>query len=251
LPIPQVAAVGAQANTANAGGSGALSVPLPAGVVAGQILILVVEAANEPINAIAGWTNVGTGTVVQANGVITDLTIRWMRATGSDTAPSVQATPQNHLVARIMSVYGCVTTGSPISGTPAVLADNGTTAAFSIPGGTTANADCLVVAALSTGTDVTSTAMASGWTSTTTFADPSLTEQMDNWHVTGNGGGFALAVGGKATAGAYNAITGTLTTGNTKACMSFGLIGAAAAPPGQAKRQILTHSPSYYGYSSY
>ena len=242
MAIPTFVAAGTQAQTANAGGAGPVTPGLPAGIAANDILILMVEAANEPVNAISGWANVGSGAVVQATGLVTDLTVRWLRYTGSESAPAVSITGANHVIARIAAFRGCVTSGSPINGTPAVNADNGTTTAFSIPGGTTTAVDCLVVAALSTGTDVTSTAMASGWTSTTTFS-PTLTEFFDNWHVTGNGGGFAAAYGGRAASGAYNAITGTLTTGNTKATMSFALQGAAAAASSEIWRR--TPHPSY------
>jgi hypothetical protein len=228
VTIPSVAAVGAQAQTANAGSTSALSVPLPAGVTAGQILLLFVESDVQPINAIAGYTNVGVGTVVQATGLATSLTIRWHLATGSDTAPSVQAAgTQNHLVARIMSVDGC--NAAPINGTPATFSDNTTVTSVSIPGGVTTVADCLIVAAFSTGTDVTSTSMVSGWTNASLS---SVTEQMDNWHVTGNAGGFGVAVGGLAARGAYSATTATITTGNTKACMSFALAPPYVAPTG-------------------
>jgi hypothetical protein len=193
-------------------------------------MALVVESSNQAVNAIAGWNNVGAGAVAQATGLVTLLTLRWKLATASETAPSVSiAAGGDHIVARIITFSGC-DPQNPINAT-AIGTDNGTGTAFSVPGTSTVASDCLVCAVVATGTDITSTAMASGWTSITTFANPSLTEQMDNWHLTGNGGGFAMAVGGKAAAGTYNAITGTLTTGNTKAMMSFAIKGPAVGDP--------------------
>lgn len=224
MPIPTVYAVG----TATAVTTGAASVPPPAGTVANDILILLVEAANEPLNAITGYANIGTGTVVQATGLVTSLSARWKRSAGSEGNVSVSSTPQNHLMCRIIGVRGCVTAGSPINVVNTGV-DNATGTAFSIPGATTTVADCLVIAALSTGTDVASTTKVSGWTNAS-LAAPSITEQVDNWTTNGNGGGIGAAAGGKAAAGAYNATTGTLATiGDTKAFMSFALAGAAAA----------------------
>jgi hypothetical protein len=241
VPIPTFVAAGTAANTATGGGT-SITPGLPAGIAADDILVVAIEAANEPINATTGWTNIGSGTVAQATGLITGLTLRWHRYTGSAPSTTFTLTTGNHLVGRIAAFRGCVTAGSPINGTPAVLSDNGTTTAFSIPAGTTSVADCLVVAAVATGTDVTSLVHATGWTNAS-LASPAVTEFFDNWNATGNGGGFAAAYGGKATAGAYNATTGTLTTGNTKACMSFALAGAATPPPSGMWRR--TPHPSY------
>jgi len=223
VTIPSVYAVG----TVSSVTTGAATPGIPAGTTTDDGLFLFVEAANEPLNTITGYTRIGSGAVVQATGLVTDLSAFYKRAGASETAPSVTATPQNHLIARIVGVRGIDWTGSPIN-VISTGVDNGTGTAFSIPGGTTTAVDCLVFAALSTGTDVNSTAMATGWTSTTTFASPALTEQVDNWTASGNGGGIAVAVGGRAAAGAYNAITGTLSTGNTKAFMSFAVKGVTA-----------------------
>jgi hypothetical protein len=229
MPIPTFVSVGTQAQTATGGGT-SITPGAPAGSLADDIWVVAIEAANEPINATTGWTNIGSGTVAQATGLVTGLTLRWHRYTGSAPSTTFTLTTGNHLVGRIAAFRGCVTAGSPISGTPAVLSDNGTTTSFSIPAGSTAAADCLVIAALATGTDVTSLVHASGWTNAS-LASPGVTEFFDNWHSTGNGGGFAAAYGGKAALGAYSATTGTLMTGNTKACMSFALQGAAAGAP--------------------
>src|SRR5215218_4972952 len=167
MPIPAFVAAGTGANTANTGGT-SLSVPLPAGIVADNILILTVETANEPLNTPAGWAFVGSGAVAQATGLATGLNNYWLRYTGSETAPTVSMTTGNHLVGRIAAFAGCVTSGSPINGTPATLAD---------------------------GTDVASTAHISGWTNAS-LASPAVTEFFDNWSTTGNGGGFGAAYGG-------------------------------------------------------
>jgi hypothetical protein len=220
--MPTIVAVG----TVGTATTGACTPGIPAGNAADDSLLLLVEARSEPMNAITGFTRIGSGAVIQATGLVTDLSAFYKRAVGGDSAPSITSTPQNHLIARIVGVRGCVTAGSPVNIVNTGL-DNTTGTAFSIPGATTTAADCLVFAALSTGTDVTSTTMATGWTNAS-LAAPSILEDIDNWNLVGNGGGIAVAHGGKAAAGAYSATTGSITTGNTKAFMSFAVQGAAA-----------------------
>lgn len=238
MALPTIVAVGAVSSVV----SGACTPGVHAGNLADDGQVLFVEAANEPLNAITGFTRIGSGAVVQATGLVTDLSAFIKRSVGGDTAPSITSTPQNHLTGRIVGVRGLDWTASPVN-VVNVGVDNGTGTAFSIPGGTTTVADCLIFAALSTGTDVASTTKVSGWTNAS-LANPSITEQIDNWTTSGNGGGIGVAAGGKATAGAYNATTGTLATiGDTKAFMSFALIGATAAASSEIWRR--TPHPSY------
>ena len=141
MPLPTVYAVG----VANSNTTGAITLALPAGTVANDILIAILETGQQPVATPAGWALVGNAAVVQATGLVTDLTVFWKRAVGGDAAPSFATTPQpqDHIVGRIVGVRGCVTTGSPINGTPATGLDNVATAtAFSIPGGTTTSANC-------------------------------------------------------------------------------------------------------------
>src|SRR4051794_12575385 len=129
-------------------------------------MCLIVESANQAVNAIAGWTNIGAGAVAQATGLPTLVTARWKLATASETAPSVSiATGGNHLIARIITFSGC-DTQNPVNAT-AIGTDNTTGTTFSVPGASTVAPDCLVCAVVATGTDVASTTMASGWTSIT------------------------------------------------------------------------------------
>lgn len=242
---PQFVAVGTQAATGNQGGVGPVSPGIPLGTTTDHIMILLVETSNHPVNAIAGWADVGAGIVNQATGVVTSITVRWKRAGASETAPAVSIPAGgNHVIARIASFSGCINTGSPIN-TTNISVDNTTAATFSIAGSTTTVADCLVLGVVSTGTDgAAPVAQAGGWASTTAFANPVITQLMSNWSGTGDGGGWGLAMGGLAAMGTYNAITGTLTTGNTKAMMSFALQAAAggAAPETLWRR---TPHPSY------
>jgi hypothetical protein len=85
-------------------------------------------------------------------------------------------------------------------------------------------ADCLVVVMVSMSFDVSSNGTElSGWTN----ADlTSLTERADQTNNSGLGGGFGLADGGKAAAGAYGTTSVTHVTATKKA-----LLTVALAPP--------------------
>lgn len=85
--------------------------------------------------------------------------------------------------------------------------------------GTTTLANTLVVAIIANETD-TNTAQASGWNNGNLT---SLTERTDVNTNSGNGGGFSIATGIKATAGNYGNITGTLANASTQARISLAL----------------------------
>lgn len=83
MAVPAVVGVGTSTS-----GQNALSVPLPAGgAVAEDVVLLFVETQNQAVPAITGYTDVlnspqsvGTGTNP------TRLTVRWHRATTTETA---------------------------------------------------------------------------------------------------------------------------------------------------------------------
>jgi hypothetical protein len=223
VALPTVVAMGAVATAT----TGACTPAVHAGNVAGHIQLLWVEAANEPLNAITGFTRIGSSAVVQSTGLVTDLSVFWKRSVGGDTAPSITSTPQDHLIARIIGVAGAVTSGSPIHISATGL-DNVADTAISIPGATTTVADCLIFAGFTTGADSPSSQLSGSFTNASLG---SVTTQVNNWTNSGNGGGIACCSGTKATAGAYSATTATLTTANTAAMMSFAVQGAVAVAP--------------------
>lgn len=235
---PTVVAVGA-VGTAT---TGACTPGVHAGNLADDIQLLWVEAANEPLNAITGFTRIGSGAVIQSTGLVTDLSVFWKRSVGGDTAPSITSTPQNHLIARIVGVRGAVTSGSPIHVSNTGL-DNVADTAISIPGAsTTAAGDYLVFAGFTTGAD-TNTSQLSG--SFTNASLGSVTTQVNDWTISGNGGGIACCSGTFTSTGtsAYSATTATLAAANTAAMMSFAVQGAVAAASSEIWRR--TSHPSY------
>jgi hypothetical protein len=221
VALPTIVGVGAAAS-----GIGDVTAPYPVGytAVADDCAFTFLErestdTVTAPTNwAIAAQANVSTGTP-------TKLTCIWRRLTAAEAAPAIADNAGNHIVAQMIVVRGLATAGNPwdvAAGNTELAADT----TVSIPGGTTTDADRLILAAFSTGQDIASTAGATGWADATLA---NVTERMDNWVSTGLGGGFGMATGEKAVAGTVGPMTATLSlTANFK-----GLIYIALRPQPQ------------------
>jgi len=222
-PVPQ--AVGTLTD-----GIGAISVPWPAHQ-ADDIGLLFIETMGEAVPAVSGWTQIPdspqrTGAAAASD---TELTIYWKRAAGSAEADASVGDSGNHQIAVIGTVRGCIATGDPFDVTAGdVLATADT--AVSIPGDTTTVADCLIVAASSAGTDTT-TPQFSAWAN----ADlTSVAEWFDLFAIRANGGGFGVATGVKAAAGAFGATTATLATSSKQGRIVIALKPPAGGPEAKA-----------------
>jgi hypothetical protein len=210
------------AGTAQAG-AGALTVAWPTHQ-ANDIGLLVIETANQAVtlgtNA-GDWTPVtnspqGTGTA--GGTAATQLAVFWSRATSSTMGSVGINDSGNHERAQILTFRGVITSGNPWDVTAGNVAATASTA-VSIPGATTTVENTLVVAIVANGTDTT-TGQTSGWTNANLTG---LTEQADGNASNGNGGGFGVATGVMATAGAYGATTATLATSSVQGLMSIAL----------------------------
>lgn len=214
MPMPTVYAVGTIAS-----GTAGATPALPAGTVADDILILLLENQDATaVGTVTGYTEINTA--FANSGTITRLSLRWKRAVAGEAAPSVPD-PGDHVIAQIIGVRGCPPGGSPVNNsiqTTELVSDT----SVSIPGTTTTKPDCLIIAAFSTGTAVTSTTHASGWTNASLG---SVTERVDNWVLSSGGGGFGAASGTLALPGTYSATTATCVTANFKALVSVALQG--------------------------
>lgn len=201
-------------------GTGNINPGLPAVWAQNDIFLLFVETANETVAAPSGWTAVanspqGTGTA--GGNTATRLSVFWRRATASEFAPTV-SDPGDHAVGQILAFRGCATSGNPWDTTSGDVASSAGTGA-SIPGATTTVNSCLIVAAVTNGTD-TGTVQTSAWTNSNLV---NLTEIVDSNTSSGNGGGFGIAAGIKALAGSYGYTTATLATSSVQGRISIAL----------------------------
>ena len=198
------------AETAVGGTGNITTLAWPAHEVDDIALLFVESTGGEPVtlsNNTAGFVAVanspqatGTGT----NG--TRITVFWARATSTSmTAPTV-ADPGNHAYAQIITYRGVVNTGNPWDVTGGGVKATASTS-VTVTGVTTTVADTLIVQAVAHDHDNTGAHFSAQTNANLT----GIAEQSDAGTNSGNGGGFAVWDGVKATAGA---------TGNTTATMS-------------------------------
>jgi hypothetical protein len=211
-PIPTFVSFGTAA-----GATTAITPGLPASILTGDILLYFTETANEAIT-VSGWTEVtnspqGTGTAGSSNA--TRLTVFWVRYDSGSPPGTISSDSGQHQYAVILAFRGCVATGNPWNITAGTTA--ATSTAVSIPGATTTNANCLVVAAFSSHIATTVSLEANADLGT-------LTEQFDGNTAQGNAGGLAVYTGTKAVAGAYGATTATLASTAIQGLMTIALL---------------------------
>lgn len=208
-----------EAGTA-AGSLTVASVPWPAHA-AGEVGVLVVETANQPIATPSGWTAVpngsqGVGTA--GSTTATGLQVFWRRAaSGAEAAVSLTSTG-DHVNGRILTFRGCIASGDPVDASAGNDGGDVNSTAVSIPGATTTVANCLVIAIASR--QGTSSLQQSGQANASLTAVVELTETGLGL---GNGGGFGIIAGTLAAAGAYSATTATLATASRQARVSLAL----------------------------
>jgi hypothetical protein len=195
-------------------GTASVSVFWPAHAT-NDIGILVLESATATWTAPSGWT-----LVTSSDAVTTELNIYWKRAASSAEAAVATGFPvgADHVVARIYTFRGCVTTSSPIL-TTATSTKIVASTSWSAPSITTTTANEFVVYGVSRDNDNSSTISFNPPTNANLV---SPTEIAEAGTISGNGGGFVLGYGVKATAGATGTTTGTVTS-SANASITFSL----------------------------
>jgi hypothetical protein len=211
---PTVVNVGAVAS-----GTTAITPALPASIAADDILVTVAECEGVTTPGAytlpTSWAHI-TGSPVQ-EGTNTRLWVIWRRYDGVFTAPSL-GDSGDHNVGRMIAIRGCPTSGNPWDVVAsAVEATSDTSATW--PGVTTTVDDTLILEMIATGADIATAQL----TTLTNGAYSSITKQMDNWMISGNGGGIGMFSGVKATKGATGQSTATITTASSKALMTLAM----------------------------
>lgn len=220
-----------------ASGNGAVSPGAPAGVVAGDILVMLVEMARA--DTISGTGTPPTGWTIVTGFPTTPPTspgpkfyVLWRRADGSGSDTPTLADAGDHQVAQIAAYSGRRAVGDPWNVISVTTEDTSDTSGST--GTLTTTVDgCDVLGAGMTDNDGTSTTEFSGWTNASLV---SITERMDVSTVSGSGGGFGLADGVQTTAGAVNATTMTYAHASRK------VLFAGALAPENAPVALLNDS---------
>lgn len=203
-------------------GTGAISVPQPAGIAAGDVLLLVVETANEAVSVqMSGWTEVsvspqGLGTA--GGTAATRLAVYYRISAGDEVAVGI-ADSGNHTIAAILAFRGVDQT-TPINALAADLRATDNTAVI-FPSVTTTKDNCWILLIEAHALpDANSTAVVSGHTNANLSG---ITERLDGNTNAGNGGGLSLASGEKVTAGATGTSSAALTTSTIGAQITLAL----------------------------
>lgn len=187
-------------------GNGAITPGIPSGYTVGNLLLLLVESANEAIGTPSGWNEVssspqGTGTPAQAGGV--RLAVFWRIATAGQSAPTIADTG-NHTTGIIFEFSGANTSNPIYSIAGGVITPGNSTITF--PSVSTRAANDMVALCLANDRDYNGSDSLSGWTNANLS---SLTQRHDQTVTTGVGGGVGMATGIKATAGSIGSTTVT------------------------------------------
>lgn len=216
--IPTYRAIGTAAS-----GAGAITVGLPSGMSANDIVILVASTiAGGSITittdgSVTPWTAVSGSPIDVTGGE--KLYVWWGRWSSGTTGPTL--TPGgDHCVGRTVAYYRCYAGGSPID-VSATGTETTSDTSFNFATGLTSTYNNeLAIVVCSTGYDGASTAQFGSWANT---ALTSLAERMDNCVSTGGGGGFGLEQGARITAGTIGTWTATLAQASPKAYIAFTL----------------------------
>src|SRR5438552_13221548 len=203
-------------------GTGTLTVAWPAHAI-NDIGLLIIETQNDAVtlgaNA-ANWTQVtnspqGTGTTSTG----TRLTVFWSRATSTSMGAVGVNDSGDHQIAQIITFRGVTTSGNPWDVTAGDVTPS-TTTAVSIPGATTTVPNTLVVAIVSNGSDINAAQVPGSFTNSDLS---SVTKRQDNQTTASGAGGFTVATGSKALAGAYGPTSATLGFSSLQGRMSIAL----------------------------
>jgi hypothetical protein len=195
---------------------------LPSGTAEDDILLLLIETANEAIAAPDGTWGAVDNSPSSTSGASTAsrITAYWKSAGSGEVAPTL-ADPGDHIHAVILGFRGCPTSGDPWNVTAAGTVN--ATNSVSIPAVTTTLANCLIVNILSIGGDFSGADRVDSFTNA---GLTSLTERYDAGTNIGNGGALAVATGIKATAGNTGATVAAIDTSSDFAMLTIALKSA-------------------------
>jgi len=235
MALPTYVGAGSQ----SAATSGSVTPAMPTGVATGDLLIMLVETSDPSVTISSGWEPAPDSPVTGTT-FATTLSVYYQWYSGSTPARTVSAA-SDHVLARIAAFRGLNKSGNPFNLTASTIGD--TTNAFVAPGGTTTVDDCLVLIVGGSSRDATGTSF-SGWTNSDLV---SVTERIDSFTSSGNGGVFGMATGEKATKGAFGSTTATVTASASQWTAWVGAISANLIEDFDAGTLTLAGGETFFG----
>jgi hypothetical protein len=212
----------------------------PAGHIANDVALLIVETAAEAatLSVPAGFVQCpgspqSVGTAGGASSV--RLQVYWCRATSNSMPTPTIVNPGNHVIARILAWRGCVETGNPFNVTPVGNTLATASTSYTIPSLTLIGVNNRLIHIVAGATDTTVDQLTGAGLHPPDGTVPSMNGRTDSWRDVGNGGGFTVTDIVRQ-AGATGTGVGTLATATVQARMAIALV-----PPPQ---QFVVDSPS-------
>lgn len=205
-------------------GTGTVIYSIPSGTQNGDLLLLVIETANQIVTEPGEWLDVpsspqGVGTAGGSTSTRLKIMYRWVDGTSINTTV---ADPGNHQTGAILAFRGVDTTNPFNASAGSTKSTSDTDCTF--PSITTTVDNCWVLLAEA---HALPDSNSNGQTSGQTMASlSSLTEQVDYNAASGNGGGFSVATGLKSTAGSTGTGSATHSVNTADATITLALAPA-------------------------
>lgn len=190
---------------------------LPAGLSAGDFMILQVQTDTEAVTAPAGWTEFSMSPVQYST--TTRISLFYRRYVGGDGNPTI-TDPGDHALAMIYAFSGCNPTGEPVH-ISSTATQAGTTA-FDVDCGVTTVDNILICIFVNGGADVDDSRFLGVGVNASLG---SLTQRGSEGSIQGAGGSIDLWTGTKVSAGDCGNLTATLGVASAWASIVIGLKG--------------------------
>lgn len=214
-----------------ANSTGAITPGLPAGLATNDLMLLVIETANQAITA-SGWNTAhaaqGQGSAGAAGAVMVTVLYRFYQPGDSDPTTSDSG---NHQIGRIVAFRG-VDTSTPFEDTDGQ--SNAASNTQAMPGITSSTAGAVAFYAVADDRDIATTGTQwrdDSWLATGVDGG-AMTEVMDDFTSDGQGGGIGAAYGDVTTPTTLTSVSCRHSGGNSFASSIIGLILKPAAGAG-------------------
>lgn len=222
MPAPTYVGAGAIAQ-----GRDALNVAWPAGHRPRDLALLIIQGSGQDATAnLSGWAHVsGSPLVDVATNAGSKFQLLWRRASSSTEADAALPDLGDHTIACIVVIRGGDLGASPFTAVTTAIKSSGS-GTTTLPAITTTVPDTLVVGLASRPNDSANASFS--------LSNPDLTafsEQLDTGTTQGNGGGFGLWTGVRATPGTVAGSSGSQNPSTTNCCISL-----AVAPERRVSR---------------
>lgn len=227
-----------QASGTVASGTGSVSPSWPTHAIGDVALLFVESAGGEPVtlSTSAGFVQVANSPQATGSGTSgTQITVFWARATSTSMAAPTISDPGNHAYSQIITYRGVINSGNPWDVTSGGIKATAS-GSVTVTGVTTTVPDTLIVQAVSRDLDSSAAAFSAEANANLT----GITERADAGTTSGNGGGFAIWDGAKATAGA----TGNTTATVTSSLNAFLTIALKPLPPSVVSMNAVSSNPT-------